>query len=70
MKPSGWIAIAAIVVIATLGFLYIGATHRDRCIKAGNTGCTILPWSGHSGYLLPGSASSGGWGGGAGWGTP
>lgn len=37
----------AVLLIWSLGFLYIGTTHRDRCMKAGNVGCTILPWSGH-----------------------
>jgi len=44
-----WVAIATLAVIFALGFLYIGTTHRDRCIKAGNAGCTLLPWSGHPG---------------------
>lgn len=54
-------AIGAIIAIFLLGALYIGTTHRDRCIKASEVGCTILPWSGHTpsgwgngGYLLGG----------------
>ena len=43
------IALTALAVVFALGFLYIGTTHRDRRIKAGNVGCTILPWSGHPG---------------------
>ena len=50
-------ALATLVVIFALGFplgfLYIGSAHRDRCIKDGNVGCSMLPWSGHS---------NGGWG--------
>lgn len=44
MKGRVWAA--GIVVVAILGFLWIGTTHRDRCMRAGNVGCTILPWSG------------------------
>lgn len=50
-----WVAIlASAMLLFALGFLYVGTTHRDRCLKAGNAGCTILPWSGHatSRYLL------------------
>ena len=36
----------AIVLTFALGFLYIGTMHRDRCLKAGGSSCTILPWSG------------------------
>jgi hypothetical protein len=43
-----WVSVAALVVVFALGFLYIGTTHRDRCIKDGNAGCSILPWSGRS----------------------
>lgn len=41
------IILTILVVVSALTFLYIGSTHRDRCIKAQNVGCTILPWSGH-----------------------
>ena len=56
--------LAATLIAATvISFLYIGTTHRDRCLKDGNTGCTILPWSGSaqqaSGYVL---GSGSGWG--------
>jgi hypothetical protein len=57
-----WIALAALVVLFALGFFYIGSTHRDRCLKAGNDGCTILPWSGTPDYS---TAGWGGWGGGS-----
>lgn len=46
-------ALAGIVVIFVLGFLYIGSAHRDRCIKDGNTGCSILPWSGYVAPIQP-----------------
>jgi hypothetical protein len=39
--------IAGLITVLALGFLWVGSTHRDRCIHAGETGCTILPWSGH-----------------------
>ena len=50
-----WIAV--VLSIAALGFLYIGTTHRDRCMKAGFGHCTILPWSG-SGSLSTAAANS------------
>jgi hypothetical protein len=42
-----WVALVAVVVIFALGFLAIGTAHRDRCLNAGNVGCSLLPWSGH-----------------------
>ena len=53
---------ATLLIVVVLGFLYVGSSHRDRCLKAGNVGCSMLPWSGHpparsgwgpSHYLLP-----------------
>jgi hypothetical protein len=43
-----WPVIVAfgITVVLALGFLWIGVTHRDNCVKASRDGCTILPWSG------------------------
>lgn len=43
-----WLALATLVVVFALGFLAIGSAHRDRCIHDGNTGCSMLPWSGHT----------------------
>ena len=34
------------ILVFTLGVLYIGTGHRDRCMKAGNVRCSVLPWSG------------------------
>jgi mannose/fructose/N-acetylgalactosamine-specific phosphotransferase system component IIC len=39
--------IGATILILALGFLAIGSAHRDRCIRASEIGCTLLPWSGH-----------------------
>jgi hypothetical protein len=50
------VALAAIIVVFALGFLYIGTTHRDRCMRASENGCTILPWSGTTG------SGASGWG--------
>jgi hypothetical protein len=59
--------ILAIAAIFALGFLWIGSAHRDRCMRAGNVGCTMLPWSGTSAEPLgrglfnqPAQRSSGG----------
>lgn len=41
------LAIAALVVVFTIGFLAIGAAHRDRCLHIGMVSCTLIPWSGH-----------------------
>lgn len=55
------VTVLGLVAIFSLGFLWIGSTHRDRCLKAGNVGCSMLPWSGkpatglfgpQHGYLL------------------
>ena len=40
------IAVIAILAAFTVSVLWVGTTHRDRCLKAGNVGCTIVPWSG------------------------
>jgi hypothetical protein len=45
-----WLLILATIAVTgaiAVGLLAIATAHRDRCIKAGNVGCTILPWSGH-----------------------
>lgn len=59
-----WLTLTALLLVFALGFLYIGSTHRDRCINAHHAGCTMLPWSGHatSRYLL---GNGSGW-----WNTP
>lgn len=63
-----WIAVATLILVAMIAFLWIGTTHRDRCLRAGNVGCTILPWSGQAatssgwgsgGYLIPGFSNGG-----------
>jgi hypothetical protein len=41
------VAVFAIVAALAVAVLWIGTTHRDRCMRAGNVGCTIVPWSGH-----------------------
>jgi hypothetical protein len=58
MTARAWLAIAALVIIFLLGFLYIGVTHRDRCLRYGGTGCTILPWSGSQMEVTGGSMQS------------
>ena len=40
------VAAALALTVAALGFLYVGTTQTDRCMKAGFDGCTMLPWSG------------------------
>lgn len=41
--------VVSIMSALMVAFLAVGSAHRDRCLKAGNVGCTILPWSGHPG---------------------
>jgi len=45
-----WKALAtlAVVAVVALGLLAIGSAHRDRCLRAGNAGCSLIPWSGHA----------------------
>jgi hypothetical protein len=50
------VTLSVLLVIFALGFLYIGSTHRDRCIRDGNVGCSLLPWSGRSPYLMQGGS--------------
>jgi hypothetical protein len=41
------VAVIAILAAFMVSVLWIGTTHRDRCMKAGNVACSIVPWSGH-----------------------
>jgi hypothetical protein len=41
------IGVIAILAAFTVSVLWIGTTHRDRCMRAGNVGCSVVPWSGH-----------------------
>jgi hypothetical protein len=41
------IPVIAIFAAFSVSVLWIGTMHRDRCMKAGNVGCSIVPWSGH-----------------------
>jgi hypothetical protein len=41
------IGVIAILAAFTVSMLWIGTTHRGRCRRAGNLGCSIVPWSGH-----------------------
>ena len=40
-------AVIATLAALALGTLWIGTTHRDRCMKTGEVACSIVPWSGH-----------------------
>jgi len=40
--------IAAVCIALVIAFLAVGSAHRDRCQRAGEIGCTLLPWSGHA----------------------
>lgn len=43
-----FLALIAILAASAVSVLWIGTTHRDRCMRAGDVGCTIVPWSGHA----------------------
>ena len=46
MNRGRWIGVAAVVIATVAVLLFIGTTHRDNCIKAGDVKCSIAPWSG------------------------
>jgi hypothetical protein len=52
------VVILGIVAIWSLGLLWIGTTHRDRCLRYGGSGCSLLPWSGSD--MQPTSTTSSG----------
>jgi hypothetical protein len=50
------LALVAVALAFALGFLYVGSAHRDRCLAAGASDCSLLPWSGD--YSRVGESSS------------
>lgn len=53
--------LSAAAVCLTVAILWLaGETHRAGCQRAGQTGCSVLPWSGHrSRVAAPSPATSG-----------
>ena len=56
------VGVIAILAAFKVGVLWIGTMHRDRCMRAGNVGCSIIPWSGHPAPKKASSANSSIWG--------